>query len=167
MKHLYAPWRSVYFDKKRDGCPFCLAELASEDEERGVLFRAKECFGIMNLYPYNPGAFMVIPYIHTNRLDELSDECWEEMSGFVKLGVFIVKKYLKADGVNIGMNIGEAAGAGIAEHIHYHIVPRWYKDTNFITTIAETRVAGTSFEKIYLKLKDGFDEEILRKNKEN
>lgn len=158
MDYICAPWRSDYFTEKRSGCPFCDAAKAKNGEKCvGVVFRAKFCFGLMNLYPYNPGAFMVIPYEHTDNIENLPNEVWAEMSEYVQKGVRVLKDCLGAKGVNIGMNLGSAAGAGIAEHVHYHLVPRWERDTNFITTIANVRVNGVSFAPLYEKIKAGFE----------
>ena len=99
---------------------------------------------------------MIIPNYHTDKIEELDEQTWFEMSKFVRLGVEILKRELHAQGVNIGMNLGKAAGAGIAEHVHYHLVPRWSGDTNFITTIADVRVNGTPFHPLYQKLKKAF-----------
>lgn len=156
MQHLCAPWRSEYFSAKKDSCVFCDVVNSDDDDKNGVLFRAKHCFGIMNLYPYSPGHFMVIPNQHTDKIEELDEQTWFEMSKFVRLGVEILKKELYANGVNIGMNLGKAAGAGIAEHVHYHLVPRWSGDTNFITTISDVRVNGTPFHPLFEKLKKAF-----------
>ncbi len=156
MQHLCAPWRSEYFSAKKDSCVFCDVINSDDDDKNGVLFRAKHCFGIMNLYPYSPGHFMIIPNQHTDKIEELDEQTWFEMSKFVRLGVEILKKELYANGVNIGMNLGKAAGAGIAEHVHYHLVPRWSRDTNFITTISDVRVNGTPFHPLFEKLKKAF-----------
>ncbi|ORI03999.1 HIT family protein [Campylobacter concisus] len=156
MQHLCAPWRSEYFSAKKDSCVFCDVVNSDDDDKNGVLFRAKYCFGIMNLYPYSPGHFMIIPNQHTDKIEELDEQTWFEMSKFVRLGVEILKKELYANGVNIGMNLGKAAGAGIAEHVHYHLVPRWSGDTNFITTISDVRVNGTPFHPLFEKLKKAF-----------
>ena len=156
MQHLCAPWRSEYFSAKKDSCVFCDVISSDDDDKNGVLFRAKHCFGIMNLYPYSPGHFMIIPNQHTDKIEELDEQTWFEMSKFVRLGVEILKKELYANGVNIGMNLGKAAGAGIAEHVHYHLVPRWSGDTNFITTISDVRVNGTPFHPLFEKLKKAF-----------
>ena len=156
MQHLCAPWRSEYFSAKKDSCVFCDVINSDDDDKNGVLFRAKHCFGIMNLYPYSPGHFMIIPNQHTDKIEELDEQTWFEMSKFVMLGVEILKKELYANGVNIGMNLGKAAGAGIAEHVHYHLVPRWSGDTNFITTISDVRVNGTPFHPLFEKLKKAF-----------
>ena len=164
MDYICAPWRSDYFTEKRSGCPFCdAAKDAKFDEQNGVIFRGQHCFGVMNLYPYTPGAFMVIPYEHTDKIEALSEKAWQEMSHFVRLGVKVLKTAVNAQGVNIGMNLGSAAGAGIAEHVHYHLVPRYSGDTNFITTIANVRINGVSFAPLYEKIKKEF--ENLIKNK--
>lgn len=156
MDYLYAPWRSEYFENKEHTCPFCLEDKSQNDKELGVLFRAKHCFGIINRYPYSPGHFMIIPYKHEEHIEKLEEHIWQEMSHFVRLGVRILKEHLRACGVNIGMNLSADAGAGIAAHCHYHLVPRWAGDTNFITTIANTRVYGTEKEKIYKLLLEAF-----------
>lgn len=155
MQYLYAPWRQQYFNEDKSICPFCLKE-QENDEKRGIIFRAKFCFGVMNLYPYSPGHFMVIPYKHEEEIEKLELEIWQEMSYYVRSGVGILKDKLKAKGVNIGMNLGEQAGAGIAKHCHYHLVPRWNGDTNFITTIAQTRVCGKDLDEIYKILRAEF-----------
>ena len=96
---------------------------------------------------------MIIPHYHTNKLEELDSEVWLRMSALAQKGVRLLKESFGAQGVNIGMNLGRAGGAGIAEHVHMHLVPRWERDTNFITSIADTRVYSTDFEKIYQKIK--------------
>ncbi|MDO4673785.1 HIT domain-containing protein [Campylobacter sp.] len=156
MDHLYAPWRNEYFEGRSEDCPFCLEKKIQSDEELGVIFRAKHCFGMMNRYPYSPGHFMIIPYSHEERIEALEEEAWQEMSALVRWGVKILKEHLKAGGVNIGMNLSADAGAGIAAHCHYHLVPRWAGDTNFITTIAHTRVYGSDKDAIYRLLFEAF-----------
>lgn len=160
MDYLYAPWRDEYIKSHDVGCPFCYAyEHMEKDDELHVLFRGKYSFLIMNKYPYTPGHFMVIPNLHVDGIEKLDSETWLEMSRFVQKSVEVLKSEFNAKGVNIGMNLGSVAGAGIEEHVHYHIVPRWEKDTNFITTIANTRVYSTDFSKIFEKLKA-----IIQKN---
>lgn len=153
---LYAPWRDEYVaGKKVEGCIFChISQNAKDDEELHVLYRDEHCFIVMNRYPYTPGHFMIIPHCHTDKLEELDQKVWLHMSSLAQKGVRLLKEGFGAHGVNIGMNLGEAGGAGIAEHIHMHLVPRWYRDTNFITSIASTRVYSTDFEKIYKKIKE-------------
>lgn len=151
---LYAPWRSEYIeDKKVEGCVFChISEHAQDDEELHVLYRDEHCFIVMNRYPYTPGHFMIIPHKHTDALEMLESEVWLHISMLAQRSVKLLKEGFNAQGVNIGMNLGKAGGAGIAEHIHLHLVPRWERDTNFITSIANTRVYSTDFEKIYRKI---------------
>ena len=154
-KILYAPWRDEYVtNEKIEGCVFCyIASHAAEDEKLHVLYRDEHCFMVMNKYPYTPGHFMIIPNQHTDKLEELPSDVWLHMSALAQQGVRLLKEGFGARGVNIGMNLGAAAGAGIAEHIHMHLVPRWERDTNFITSIGQTRVYSTDFEKIYKKIK--------------
>jgi len=151
---LYAPWRTEYIQNHTiEGCVFChISEHSEQDEDLHVLYRDEHCFIVMNRYPYTPGHFMIIPHKHTDALEALSSETWLHMSDLAQKGVRLLKEGFNAQGVNIGMNLGKAGGAGIAEHIHMHLVPRWKRDTNFITAIAETRVYSTDFERIYNKI---------------
>ncbi|ABB44481.1 Histidine triad (HIT) protein [Sulfurimonas denitrificans DSM 1251] len=153
---LYAPWRDEYInDKEIKGCVFChISQHAGEDEELHVLYRDESCFIVMNRYPYTPGHFMIIPHLHTDKLELLPSEAWLHVSDLAQKCVRLLKEGFGADGVNIGMNLGIAGGAGIAEHIHMHLVPRWSRDTNFMTSIAQNRVYSTDFIRVYKKIKD-------------
>lgn len=152
---LYAPWRDEYVTgEKIEGCVFChISENPDMDEAHHVLYRDEHCFIVMNRYPYTPGHFMIIPHHHTDILEGLDPAVWIHMSVLAQKGVRMLKESFGVQGVNLGMNLGKAGGAGIAEHIHMHLVPRWERDTNFITAIAHTRVYSTDFEKIYSRLK--------------
>ena len=152
---LYAPWRDEYVtNQKIEGCVFCHISLhVEQDEELHLLYRDEFCFIVMNKYPYTPGHFMIIPHTHTDKLEELDSEVWLHMSALAQKCVKLLKEGFGAQGVNIGMNLGKAGGAGIAEHIHMHLVPRWERDTNFITSIGQTRVYSSDFDKIYKKIK--------------
>ena len=153
MEHLYAPWRTAYITEREEGCPFChIAATPEKDEAHHVLYRTETCFVVMNKFPYTPGHFMVIPHLHTDNLETLSPVIWQEMTALAQRGVRLLKEGFGAQGVNLGMNLGEVGGAGIAEHIHLHLVPRWQRDTNFITAIGDTRVYSTDFEEIYRRL---------------
>lgn len=156
---LYAPWRTEYVsNKKIEGCVFChISTHPQDDDTLHVLYRDEHCFMVMNKYPYTPGHFMIIPHKHTDKLEELDPEIWLHMSALAQKGVRLLKEGMKSHGVNIGMNLGSAGGAGIAEHIHMHLVPRWDRDTNFITSIAHNRVYSTDFEKIYQRIKELVD----------
>lgn len=153
---LYAPWRTDYIaGKKIEGCVFChISANGTDDKNLHVLHRDEHCFVLMNLYPYTPGHFMIIPHHHTDALEALDAQTWIHMSALAQKGVKMLKEGFGAHGVNIGMNLGRAGGAGIAEHIHMHLVPRWEGDTNFMTSIAHTRVYSTDFDSIYNKLKE-------------
>jgi len=159
---LYAPWRDEYINNKKiDGCVFChISTHSQEDENLHVLHRDEYCFIVMNRYPYTPGHFMIIPHKHTDKLEELDEEIWLHINSLAQKSVKMLKDILNAQGVNIGMNLGIAGGAGIAEHIHMHLVPRWERDTNFMTSIANTRIYSTDFEKIYKKLKNSIKDYI-------
>lgn len=152
---LYAPWRTDYISgEKIEGCIFChISTHAADDESLHVLYRDEKCFVVMNKYPYTPGHFMIIPHNHTDKLEALESDVWLHMSDLAQRGVRLLKEAFGAQGVNIGMNLGKAGGAGIAEHIHLHLVPRWERDTNFITAIAATRVYSTDFERIFQRIK--------------
>ena len=155
MEHIYAPWRYNYVtDEKVKGCVFCHISENLEDEKLQVIFSDEYSYVVMNKFPYSPGHIMVIPYFHTCNVEDLDETIWLKMSIRVQQAVKLLKEVMPCEGVNIGMNLGKAAGAGIEQHIHYHLVPRWIGDTNFITTIAQTRVYPASFEEIYKKLKD-------------
>ena len=157
MKHLYAPWRKKYFEEKEDGCVFCQAPKSKSAQ---IIWRGEHCYLVMNKYPYTLGHFLVIPYAHECFLEDIDEETWQEMSKYAKLGEKILRKYLHAGGVNLGMNLGSAAGAGIAPHLHYHVLPRWSGDTNFITTIAGARVLGSVEDEIFARLKEAFNLEL-------
>lgn len=155
MERLYAPWRFEYItEEKIDGCVFCHISQNLNDEKMQVIFSDDLCYVVMNKYPYSPGHIMVVPHFHTDKIEELHDEIWQCMSLRVKQGVKMLKDVMPCEGVNIGMNLGEIAGAGIAQHVHYHLLPRWKGDTNFITTIGHTRVFPVDFDAIFQRLKE-------------
>lgn len=159
MQGLYAPWRDDYIKGggSKSGCVFCDESAnPSMDDKNFVFYRDESCFCVMNRYPYGPGHFLIIPHEHQSALELLDPAVWVQMTRLSQLGVAALKETFGAAGVNIGMNIGEVAGAGIAEHLHLHVLPRWNRDTNFITTLADTRVYSTNFEEIFEKLKSGF-----------
>lgn len=163
MEHLYAPWRSKYVrgcDTECE-CVFCdISKNPQNDEKNCVLYRDENCFVVMNLYPYSPGHFMIIPHYHTEFADELDSKIWQHITALAQKGVIALRKGMNAQGVNMGINIGSSAGAGIAEHMHLHLLPRWTKDHNFITVIGGARVYSVDFEEIYKKVKASFLEAI-------
>lgn len=155
MEHLYAPWRYDYVsEEKIEGCVFCHIAKNIENEKMQVLFADEYCYIVMNKFPYSPGHIMVVPFFHTSNIEDLDEVIWTKISVRVRQSVKFLKEVMPCEGVNIGMNLGKSAGAGIEQHVHYHILPRWSGDTNFITTLGGTRVYPASFDEIFKKLKN-------------
>ncbi|WP_104757621.1 HIT family protein [Helicobacter salomonis] len=155
MHRLYAPWRSSYLQGMHtQGCVFCaISQTAHLDKSNHVLYRDARVFVVMNRYPYNPGHFMVIPHQHVDSPELLSLEDWQHLQKRMYEGVQLLYAF-GADGINLGFNLKDAGGAGISAHLHGHLVPRFYKDTNFISVIGDTRVYGVDFEAIYQELQE-------------
>lgn len=152
FRNLYSPWRSEYFSAHLSECTFCdISKNSQDDEKNKVFYRDEVCFCVMNLYPYTPGHFMIIPHTHVDSPVLLGDKEWMHISLLSKKAIALLEEY-GSDGVNFGVNIRAAAGAGIPKHLHLHVIPRFYGDTNFITTIAGVRVYGIDFEKIFNKI---------------
>ncbi|RDU67692.1 HIT family hydrolase [Helicobacter didelphidarum] len=150
--NLYSPWRSKYFTQESDEkCVFCAIAASDRDRENHIFYRDSVCFGVMNLYPYMPGHFMIIPYKHVDSPTLLSQDEWLHISVLAQNAIILLEEY-GARGVNMGINIKKAAGAGIPNHLHLHFVPRYEGDTNFITTIGNSRVYGVDFEEIFEKV---------------
>ncbi len=157
MKRIWAPWRVQYIRTKTPtGCIFCDKPAENRDEENQILYRGKLNFIIMNAFPYNPGHMMVVPFRHLGKPEELSAEERVEHYDLIIRAVSIMRTVCDTDNFNLGMNLGRVAGAGIADHIHTHIVPRWNGDNNFMPVIGETRVISESMEDIYRRLKEKF-----------
>jgi ATP adenylyltransferase len=140
------------------GCLFCTIASEDRDEENLVLYRGPRCFVMMNLYPYNSGHLMVVPYQHTGDLERIDPQVGYEIFAVSQTSVRILKDALGADGFNLGVNQGKIAGAGVADHIHLHIVPRWEGDTNFMPTIADVKVIPQLLSATAKKLKPLFDQ---------
>ncbi|MBS4027811.1 MAG: HIT domain-containing protein [Ignavibacteriales bacterium] len=164
MERLWSPWRSKYIAtfaekntaEKKTPCVLCDAYYANDDDERLIVWREKLCFVVMNLYPYNSGHVMVVPYRHTGNIGDLTnDELLEAMQLLQKL-TSILREKMNADGINIGCNMGRAAGAGIVDHIHFHIVPRWNGDTNFLPLFSDTKVISEEMNDTLIKLRRAF-----------
>ena len=141
-QRLWTPHRLVYIQNgqqpKREECPFCLAPQGS-DEDGLIVFRGETCFVLLNLFPYNSGHLLVCTYRHVAGYEDTTPEEAAEMAALSKRGMQVLRKVSRAQGFNLGMNQGELAGAGIAEHLHQHIVPRWSNDSNFFPIIAQTK----------------------------
>jgi len=158
MKYLWSPWRMKYVEnsKEEEGCVFCNAQAKEDSAQNLIAQRGKHAYVILNRYPYTSGHLMVIPFEHKPNLEELDSATRAEMVELISLCTTVLQAVYKPEGFNIGANIGEAGGAGVKEHVHFHIVPRWMGDTNFITTVSETRVLPESLEDTYKRVKAGF-----------
>ena len=157
MDRIWAPWRMNYIESsKKPGCVFCQKSQSKKDKKNLVLYRGMETFILMNLYPYTNGHLMIAPYLHTSDVNELAEIANKEIMQFAKDCVNILKSKLGAEGFNFGANLGKVAGAGIDQHIHYHIVPRWSGDTNFMPVISDTKVMIEKLNKTWERLKPEF-----------
>ena len=156
MEQIWAPWRMEYIRmEKPKGCILCQKPRENSDEANYILYRGKWNFIILNSFPYNPGHLMVAPYRHAN-LEELTDEEMVEHFDIVRRSTTALRRILNPHGFNIGINIGKAAGVGIEDHFHTHIVPRWDGDTNFMPVISHTRVVPEALASTYRRLKEEF-----------
>lgn len=160
MERLWAPWRMRYIESadKVEGCIFCRFPAEQDDEKNLILLRGEHTFLILNAFPYSNGHLMVTPYQHTASLDDLSDGEMLEMMTFARRAVNLLKTAFRPDGFNIGVNMGRVAGAGIADHVHIHVVPRWNGDTNFMPVLGDVRVIPESLEGVYVRLKETLHE---------
>ncbi len=154
MKQIWAPWRIEYIQmEKPEGCILCDKPKQKDDVANYILYRGDKNFVIMNSYPYNPGHLMIVPYRHTANLEELTDEERHEHFDIVSQSVKLLRGVFNPAGFNIGMNLGKIAGAGIDDHVHTHIVPRWQGDTNFMPVVSDVSVLPEALAENYDKLK--------------
>lgn len=157
MNHLWAPWRISYIrGEKTLGCILCDKPKQKKDKANLILLKGKTGFVMMNLYPYNNGHLMVCPYKHADTLEDLSNEVLKDLMQMVKQSLAALRKAFQPEGVNVGLNLGKAAGAGIEDHLHFHVVPRWEGDTNFMTVLSESRVIPEALTETYRHLKPHF-----------
>ncbi len=154
MDYLWTPWRYAYVSnaEKISGCIFCeLVKLP--DDKAYIVHRAKHCFIVLNAFPYTNGHVMIVPYGHVDEIQKLPNEAAHEMIELSQKMEGVLRELYQPDGINLGMNIGKAAGAGIAGHIHMHVLPRWVADANFMSVVGETRVLPESLEVTYQRIK--------------
>ena len=158
MKKLWAPWRIEYIrSPKEDGCIFCDKPAGDNEREDLILYRGEKVFILMNLYPYNNAHHMIAPSIHVDYTEELDADTYKEIMVLADQSMAILKETMDAQGFNFGANIGAAAGAGFEEHIHFHIVPRWAGDTNFMPFLGHTKVEVQGLQECYDLLRPHFD----------
>jgi len=153
MTHLWTPWRMGFIlGEKPPRCIFCQKSTENRDRENLILYRGKHNYIIMNLYPYTNGHLMVIPYVHTPTMEVLSPEIIQEMMLLVNRCLCAARKAMAPQGFNVGANIGKVAGAGIDEHFHMHVVPRWQGDNNFMPVVADTKLIPELLTQCYERL---------------
>jgi ATP adenylyltransferase len=159
MKNLWAPWRMDYvLSKKGAGCVFCPGDDRSSDKDRNILYIGSMSMVVMNKFPYNNGHLLVAPIRHVSDFGGLSNEENLDLILMVRNSIEIIKKTMKPDGFNVGLNLGKVAGAGVEAHMHYHIVPRWSGDTNFMAVTEEVRVIPEHLRNTYNKLRPHFEQ---------
>jgi ATP adenylyltransferase len=154
MEVLWAPWRMEYVssDNKKGGCIFCPCDDRSQDEKRLILFTGNRSIVLMNRFPYINGHLLVAPLRHVSTLDALLPEEKLDLITMVEKSIGVLKEVMNPEGFNVGVNLGKAAGAGVEEHIHFHVVPRWIGDTNYMTVFGEVRVIPEHIQATYRKL---------------
>jgi len=158
MDYLWTPWRYQYITATDQPCEcvFCAAAQASDDHAHFVVCRGAHNFVILNRFPYTSGHVMVVPYAHISNLEELPDETLTEMIRLSRDAARHLRAVYRSEGLNLGMNLGKSAGAGIAGHLHMHILPRWTGDSNFMTVVGETRVLPEDLERTWERLRAAF-----------
>ncbi len=159
MKHLWSPWRLEYLTApKAEGCIFCHAAASEGDRDNLVLLRGERAFLILNRYPYNNGHFMSVPYDHVPSLEDLDPATLTELMLLVNRGITALRACMRPDGFNIGVNLGLVGGAGIEDHVHVHVVPRWAGDTNFMPVVGDMRVIPQTWLQTYTDLQSALEE---------
>lgn len=154
---LWAPWRIKYIlEDKEEGCLFCRKAEMGNDAANHIIARSKHSFILLNIFPYNSGHLMVAPYRHTAELENLPEEELSDLMILVQKSVRALKRTLEPEGFNVGLNLGKSAGAGVIDHLHIHIVPRWQGDTNFMPVVADTDVIPQSLEETCRLLRGAF-----------
>jgi ATP adenylyltransferase len=159
---LWAPWRMEYIRGERpEGCIFCRFPEAApaHDRENLIVHRSGLAFTCLNRFPYNSGHLMVIPRAHSAELDALAPEVWADLQEELRRAARVVKSAYRPEGLNVGMNLGRTAGAGIVDHLHWHVVPRWAGDNNFMPVLADTRVVVEALDQAWQRLSAAFAED--------
>jgi ATP adenylyltransferase len=156
MDYLWTPWRYAYVSgtSKTPDCVFCQAAKEKDDEKARIVYRGDRCFVILNAFPYTPGHVMIAPYEHLDELRKLPAQAAQEMMVLSQKMETVLRELSRPDGINLGMNIGKAAGAGIAGHIHMHVLPRWVADANFLSVVGETRLLPETLDVTWGKMRE-------------
>ncbi|HEX8993487.1 MAG TPA: HIT domain-containing protein [Anaerolineales bacterium] len=158
MRHIWSPWRMEYIENhaKQEGCVFCSAVAGADSPENLIVHRGALAYVILNRYPYTSGHVMIVPFEHKPNIEQLDTATRAEMMELASRATTVLRSIYNTQAFNIGMNIGEAAGAGVKEHVHIHVVPRWIGDTNFMSSLAETRVLPERLEDTWTRIREGF-----------
>jgi ATP adenylyltransferase len=158
MDRLWSPWRYTYIHaaSPKDACIFCAKMAENRDRENYILYRGERNFVLLNLYPYTNGHLMIAPYEHVSRLVDAAPETLAEMMSMLRTWEGVLRSVYRPAGINLGMNLGEAAGAGVVGHIHMHMLPRWMGDSNFMTVVGETRILPETLETTYDRMLEAF-----------
>ncbi len=166
MDYLWTPWRSTYIKEKRpEGhCVFCAAAASDDEEETLLIYRGQLCFVLLNRYPYTTGHLMIAPYQHASRIGQTTEETTREMMQLARRAERVLEDMYHPDGLNMGLNLGEAAGAGIEQHIHLHVLPRWKGDANFMTTVGHARIMPETLDDTYAKVRPAFEQDVMNPN---
>ena len=160
MERLWSPWRMEYINAPHDEdveCIFCHLHTEGRDEKNFILARERYAFALLNAYPYNPGHLMVAPFRHVGEFEELTADELRDANALQQRAVHAMREEMEPDGYNVGMNLGRVAGAGVPGHVHWHVVPRWNGDTNFMPVVGHTRVLPESLDETYRKLQPLFE----------
>jgi ATP adenylyltransferase len=163
MEHLHAPWRIEYIlapKPQAEQSVFTRLAQSSADEEHHILARDRSCFALLNTYPYNGGHLMIVPYKETANLDELNDQELLDLMRLTRRCINALKRTMRPDGFNVGVNLGRVAGAGVIEHLHIHVVPRWNGDTNFMPVLAGTSVVPEALKEVAARLRAALAEDL-------
>ncbi len=158
MNHLWSPWRMEYIQNhEEEGCVFCKAQAQADSPENLIVFRGQRAFVILNRFPYTSGHLMVVPTAHQPSFEDLDIETRAEVMELTTRCIRVLRKVYRPEAFNVGANIGVLAGAGVANHVHMHIVPRWGGDTNFMSTLGQTRVLPEELEETYRRVREGWE----------
>lgn len=156
VEHLWSPWRMEYILSAKDkGCVFCQKVTSGRDDVEHILLRGQTAYVTLNRYPYNNGHLLIVPYVHAPSLENLTPETLQELMVLVNRSLTVLRATMRPEGFNIGANLGKVAGAGIESHVHLHVVPRWRGDTNFMTTVADTRTVPETLDQTFARLRAG------------
>ncbi len=159
MDYLWTPWRYAFITstEKASGCIFCDLPKLGDDRKARIVYRGKDCYIILNAFPYTNGHVMIVPFAHLDELQKLPPETAHEVIDLCRKMEHVLRQLYRPDGLNVGMNIGKAAGAGIAGHVHMHALPRWVADSNFVATVGETRILPETLETTYDRIKTAIE----------